>query len=70
MGSCHRQKRRRRKPMQAGGINLFGMVADCIDRERLNQTDQSNCDAFGSLQQSLRIPGATRSERTLSGRRD
>ena len=36
--------------MQAGGINLLGLVADCIDRERLNQTDQSNRDAFGSVQ--------------------
>jgi hypothetical protein len=24
--------------MQAGGINLFGVVADSFDRERLNQT--------------------------------
>jgi len=31
--------------MQAGGINLFGVVADSIDRERLNQTYQANRDA-------------------------
>ena len=36
--------------MHAGGINLFGVVADSIDRERLNQTYQANRDAFGSLQ--------------------
>jgi hypothetical protein len=36
--------------MQAGGINLFGVVADSIDRERLNQTYQANSEAFGSLQ--------------------
>ena len=36
--------------MQAGGINLFGVVADSIDRERLDQTYKANRDAFGSLQ--------------------
>jgi hypothetical protein len=36
--------------MQAGGIYLFGVVADSIGREHLNQTYQANRDAFGSLQ--------------------
>jgi hypothetical protein len=36
--------------MQAGGINLFSVVADSTDHERLNQTYQANRDAFDSLQ--------------------
>jgi hypothetical protein len=35
--------------MQAGGISLFGVVADSIDRERLNQTYQSGRGPHGTI---------------------
>ena len=36
--------------MEAGAINLFGLVANSIDRECLDQTYQADRDTFGSLQ--------------------
>jgi hypothetical protein len=56
--------------MQAGGINLFGVVADNIDRSvSIKRTRRTVMPSVLS-NRALRIAGATRSERTLSGRRD
>jgi hypothetical protein len=55
--------------MQAGGINLFGVVADSIDRERLNQTYQANRERWLHRRQPMGSSGLIRAWRPSAEKR-